>query len=295
MTRRWLLLIAACGGAPVATVENAVARRDVELVISHNLEARVYSVGRGLVLERTIALPAEASGLAWVDDRPIALLRGAVIGDPSFDRELTHDGEIGWLDSRYEPFPRLPPATWAAAPTANAAHPGHPDWTMIVTATREVWQGRTLDDMAGDSRWVFARIVPEPIVTTRAIPRSRPDYAFPVIAAPPSITATIDKPAHRLRCTTAGTTLEIAPRPDGSDDIDTPVELDNLTWIVTDPPMFELGDGLVFAGCEQAHAYFTSVAGPDGLAAVFGLDELLVMRDGKIIGRVPGGSVLAFR
>ena len=329
--RGWILILAACGGAP-APVANAKAGQDVEFAIVTAQSVRVYLVGKGLSLERTLPLPSSVGILAWVGKRPVAMLRASQVGDERTDGDPKRDGEIGWLDgARFEPFAALPAATWAAPPPKGGEpggmyshQPESPGWTMVVSDDGEVWQGRSewwfMPDAGGFDNWVYARLAPKPTITTLTEPKRAPrEYALVGVAAPASITATIDKqpmlpledgetepraphPAKLLHCKAGATTVEFPL--EGEDRLGV-FDVDKLTWLVTDPPMFQIDEGFegftgywqqsVFEGCVKSTTFTRVVAGPDGVVAMFGKDKLVVVRDGKIIGTATGGSLLTFR
>ena len=319
--RRWLALGVACGGGgPTHTLDNVAPGHDPELVIVRTLDARVYVASpRGLQLERDVTLPSTIGELAWVGDKPVAILRAEIYsdeasGDPSLD------GQVGRIGSAFEPFPAVKgwidsaPKPDEASMYAHTAD--HPAWRMVVTNAGEVWQGRSewsfVPDAGGPSNWVYARLFPSSPTSTLDAPKSLSEPDVPKITPPANPKADLVttgpkdeegtiKPENLLACTDGSATVQLPPE-DARTEL---FNVDDLEWLASDPPIFRVDEiragytaivmPVTYEGCTPSTRFRSVAVGADGYVAVYGPDELWLVKDGRVIGKVPGGRTVVFK
>jgi hypothetical protein len=307
----------ACGSAaerPIA--RNATANHDVELAVAHGSEVRVYHVvAHGLELERTVKLPSTVSALAWVGDEPVVMLEVTPYIDEEGDPK--YDGTVGRIGKTFEPFPAVDAKMWAAKapsedPSMYSHEPGRYGWRMVVTDSGEVWLGRSewyfVPDAGGWTNFVYARLEPGPVTASQTEPTGARDYDLPKLDAPAGVTAELVPgppkeaegtivPDNLLQCTIGGTATLLPPEDDR-------VELfnvDNLRWLVLDPPMFRVEEvragmtavivPVIYSGCTKTDLPGPVTAGPQGMYAIDG-PELQIVDRGRVIGKIPPGQVV---
>lgn len=321
--RRWMVVCAACGGAPAHLPDNAASGHDPELAVVSGPQVRVYLITpKGPQLERTVDLPSTVGTLAWVGDTPVVQLQAPPWSDETATSDPKRDGEIGRIGKTFEPFAVLPASAWIPNPPKDAdgmisSIADHPAWRMIVTSTGEIWQGRSewyfVPDAGGPTNWVFVRLAPGPPAPTTDEPAEANGYPLPTVAPPASPIAELVstgpkeeegtiKPENLLRCTMDGKAVELPPDGEARSGL---FNVDSLAWLATDPPLFsveEVREGytaivtqVFYEGCKPSDTLRTVAAGPDGVIAVYGTSELRVVAHGRVIGTVPGGSSAVFR
>ena len=320
--RWWVLISVACGAAPTHPPGNAVIGHDPELAIVDEQHVRLYLVTpKGLQLEREVTLPSTVGSIAWVGDKPVAMMQAQPWDDAHGD--ASKDGQIGWIGKTFEPFPAV--TAWVPnAPKPDdagmyASAADHPAWRMVVTRAGEVWQGRSewyfVPDAGGPSNWVFARLAPPPATSTTDEPTWLSGYPLPKLAPPASPQADVVstgpktedeggpiRPENLLHCTIGGTTVELPPEGDPRTDL---FNVDNLEWLATDPPVFRVDEiragytaivsTVMYEGCTPSATVDSVAVGPDGVIAIYGRSELRLVRGGRVIDKAPGGSVVVFK
>jgi len=315
--RRWVSIIASAAGcaAPRATAPaNRAGDRppEVELVVAFKHSLRfVKTTPAGLAVTRTVELPSSVGGLEWVGRDPVVMLHAATYGDIAGE-DPSHDGEIARITAKgYEPFPALPAETWTVKPPANADQVG-PQWKLVVGPAAEVWQGRCewggIADGGWCDQWVYARRAPAPVATVRTPPAAAPPRTLPAIAPSTTVSVSlVDAPGDGgavkiLRCSDGRSTVDYPPATarNGYLGISPPV------WITSDPPMYQViktlagfqayDEPVVFEGCaESAHYTNASLeAGPDGVVAVYGGDQMSVRWRGRELGTLANVTLVRF-
>jgi len=310
----------ACGGASQPPVRNAAPGHDPEMAVASGAEVRVYQITpKGPVLERTVKTPSSVGSMEWVGDTPTVMMLVPSWGDDMDKYDPKYDGQVGRIGKTYEPFAALPAETWASGkPEQDGDLYTHEidraGWQLIVTASGEVWQGRSewwfVPDAGGWGNWVYARRAPGPVVTSKEQPKEVTGFAMPKVAPAPGVTAEIipgppktDEgtivPDQLLQCTTKGETVVLPPEGDPRVELFT---VDNLTWLATDPPLFrveEVRQGytaivqpVVYEGCTPTATYGGVTAGPDGISTLGNGADMLVLQNGRVIGKVPNGTVV---
>src|SRR5690242_8088665 len=132
----WVVLAACSAPTPQAPANRVTGVPEHELVVAHGREVRfARTTSTGLVVTRTVGLPAHASDLEWIGAEPIVMLMA-----PFDETDHSHDGEVGRITARgYEPFAVLPAKTWEVPKPANADKVD-PSWRLVVGPAGEVWQ-----------------------------------------------------------------------------------------------------------------------------------------------------------
>jgi hypothetical protein len=304
----WVLLAACSAPPPHAPANRVTGIPEHELVVTHGHELRfVRTTPTGLVVTRTVGLPAHASDLEWIGAEPVVMLQA------QFDEtDRSHDGEVARITARgYEPFAVLPAKTWAIPQPANGEKVS-PAWRLVVGPAGEVWQGRCewggIQDGGWCDQWVYARRAPEPLAIVRDEPKSAPVRHPPAITpSQTTIVKLVDAPGERqtvkvLRCSNGTSTVEYPPATarDGYVGISEPV------WVTTDPPMYQviktslgyttIDEVVMFEGCsESPHYTHASIeAGPSDLVAIYGGDQMSVRWRGRELGTLADVSLVRF-
>jgi hypothetical protein len=308
---------AACGGgARVDSLHNAAVAPPHELALAIGSAVSVYAIADGKVtLERTVALPDVPAELAWVGAAPVVLLGGN--GAPI---AAMGSGVVGRIGATFEPFAPAPASAWAAPPPPDADasssmyrhSPDVPGWDLVVTDAGDVWLGRSewffVPDNEGYRDWVYARLAPAPAAVTQDKPAPAAPLPLPGVTPPPSVTASLvaiapqapdARPLHVVRCTSGGTTVDYPPADQRAELVD----VTDLTWLSSQPPRFRadvvvLGYTTVtiptlFDGCAATGEGRATVAGPDGLSAIYDETAVIVIQHGATIATLPVVATLA--
>jgi hypothetical protein len=304
----WVLLAACSGPSPHAPANRVTGIPEHELVVAHGREVRfARTTPTGLVVTRTVGLPATVGELEWIGAEPVVMLRA------QFDEvDRSHDGEVARITARgYEPFATLPAKTWEVPKPADGEKV-EPKWRLVVGPAGEVWQGRCewggIQDGGWCDQWVYARRAPEPMTIAREQPKPAPVRNPPMIS--PSQTTTVklvDAPGDSqsvkvLRCSNGASSVDYPPATarDGYIGISEPV------WITTDPPMYQviktsagytaIDEPVMFEGCSESQHYtHASIeAGPGDLVAIYGGDQMSVRWRGRELGTLADVSLVRF-
>nr|HEX4318228.1 hypothetical protein [Kofleriaceae bacterium] len=188
-----VVAVAACGGA----ADHARAPRDepvppVRLAAARGRTLRLmHATADGVVVERTVALPAPAAELVWAGPQLAVRLRDDTAG------RVTADG-----------FAAFPAVEWPHqdAPTADSDTQRYdpPQWQLFARGS-EIWQGRCAWgslDTGACTEWTYARRFPEPVAFSTDFLSDRGGYILSAATAPP----------RDLRCDLgAGTWLSATP------------------------------------------------------------------------------------
>jgi hypothetical protein len=272
MRGAWMVLAVACGGsgpAPQPASPRPVAAATFEVVAEVAGALTWFVIGpEGIRATRTVAVPDSITAIGWVRHQPVLLL-------------ANHD--VGIVTAEGFELLELPPdRAWNMPRTPTLE-------VRMFTKADAIWVGHCDEGPANEfgscTSWVDVRVSPAPIVVERG--SSENPYTMPAspppwpVAAARSIRVELvpDVERHagkrdKLRCTANGTTIESPP-------VDGPYEprdgapggRDNLIWLATEPPIFELTDWdncgplpctLIFEGCAESER-LTSVVqfGPD--------------------------------
>lgn len=225
----------------------------------------------GLVVTRTVVVPAHVAKLEWVGVDPVVLLgwnQWPLAPNNGAGRKAKHDGEVGVLTKAgYRPLPPTPNGAWptqrlSKPPTDSGFHWDRPWWTLIGTESDEIWLGRCEWGWEGDgggcADWSYRRLMPSPEVTTSVEPKPVPRQPLPMVA-PSSIVQVdlVDDPSRKgsatahdgvadgapatiqyLRCVAGKNVVEFPSRDERGEGGFFGVN--NLTWISTDPPIYRI-------------------------------------------------------
>jgi hypothetical protein len=316
------LAIAACGASPATPARAPAAAGLIRLALADDRAVRFAVVEDGKIrVERTVATPGTIVQLDWVGDDPVVRLgstpmrfaNGEPVATPPDDPALI--GVIARITARgYEPFPRLPEATWRDV-QPKPEQEKMEDWGLISSTDGSIWQGYCGNAFTADGRTIcellYARVSPAPVITSKSPPLARDAEVF-TVAAPAEPTLEVVRvprsneddgnehfdDTNLLRCRDRGTTVEL-PKPSARNSDFLGVA--QLTWLSADPPLFRVA--AAFAGfdvyfswmvverCREASEYGTQiVAGPDGTVALFDDRSLVVLHRGRIVGRASTGA-----
>lgn len=278
----------------------------------------------GLVVTRTIEVPAPVATLAWIAAEPVVQLDNGAVG---------RIGATG-----YVAYPTVPAAQWEI-PRPAAPDPDEPTerfeaphWRVLIAPDGAVWQARC--DWGWDlphgiahhcvpeggycHAWVYARIAPAPLAIAREAPTAAFDSsgephqaAIPTIAASSAVRAEIvsvpleDGPQRDvLRCTEGDTSIQY-PTDDDRDLRAGADSVADLTWLATLPPMFSVSrragcldtETVVFEGCTPSERYggAHSSGGPNDLLVIHTSDDRLVLRwHDREVGALDGVALFAW-
>ena len=192
-------------------------------------------------------------------------------------------------------------------------------WGALVDEQGAVWSARCdwggIQDGGWCSEWVYARVSTTPIAIAHKEPKHAPSRPMPRVAAPSDMSVAIVKiprepnddgsqrePLDVLRCTEHGKTIEYPAEADRAEFFG----VSELTWISTSPPVFHfiktvqgytsIDSPMTFEGCAESMTYANAQVegGPSGIVAVFNGTTLVVTRNGRAVGTLPGVSLVAF-
>jgi hypothetical protein len=313
LARALVIVVSACS-AKIAPTPSPPGLAPIRLALADEGTVRFAVVVDGEVrVTRTVDAPGMIAQLDWVGADPVVR-----IGQ---DQELDHGvpvasggrdpntGEIARITANgYEPFPRLPEATWQSV-QPDAGQERLEAWGLVSGADGSIWQGYCGNGFYADGGLVcglmYARLAPAPVITTTS-PKAAPDPGLPFVEPPsePKVELVQMPPSSDedeaqtndkkiLRCVDHGKTIEYPADDERSRDF---LGMGPVTWLSADPPLFRvaadyLGFAVVersmtFQRCENAETYGTDIAtGPDELVALYGGDTFVVFQHGRIVGK----------
>ncbi|MBX3159956.1 MAG: hypothetical protein KF773_28565 [Deltaproteobacteria bacterium] len=266
------------------------------------------SPGGGLGTTRTVEAPVMISGYRWLG-RDLGVIGGDENGVDSVGL-VTQQG--------YQAIPMPPATAWPDLQKPDLDHFDTPSWNLTSTASGELWLGRCEWGYDADRRtcteWAYAKMWPtgdRPRIVIQPPPVQRPDaYKLVPAPAPAGIRTELVRieaggepgdeqgdavARHFLRCTQKGHTTEYPARDDR--DIETGfVDMGEVVWLATDPPMFRAPRSdtcldvctteITFEGCTPSKRFESSqlVPGPGGAYALVVAKRTSVRWRGEEIG-----------
>lgn len=315
-----LLALAACGGggsaAPAPKTPappNDPPVPAVRLAAAHGATLRLLHTARtGLVVDRTITLPAKVSDIVWAGDQVAVWLdRASYPPLPDSPGNGPHSDEMGRITATgYEPFAAIawPPST---QPHDDQSMHFDTPQRLLYAHGNELWQGYCewggYMDGGFCAEWTYARAFPAPVVFSTQMQADSSGYFVATSVAPArDVAVKIDPPADAssatLTCTRGGHTTQYPPA--GDADQVRPDSIEDVTWLAASPPVFlatAVYGGFVphpvpviFEGCDVSPRFGLVAPGPQGMVALSG-DQLAVWWRGKMLGApVDGADVVVF-
>jgi hypothetical protein len=300
MKRLIACTVMSCGASPPLDHPGA----QIRLAIASERTVSLAVVEHGAIrVTRTVAAPGAIAQLDWVGDDPVVRIgKTPMTIGPDGPVEAHDDpnviGQIARITARgYEPFPALPAAAWPRAPEPSI----EPQWELVSPPDGSIWQGRCGHGFYADGRvicetFAWARLAPGPVVMKAAAPEPARGLELPHVTAPaePRVElVSIGDDKQIVRCTDRGAASEFPPAKERDGDF---MGMGELAWLSADPPLFRVAkasagfdvnlDRTIFERCTPSRELGTQLqAGRDGLVAVFGGHTLLVLHDGRIVGK----------
>jgi hypothetical protein len=305
MRRLIACAVMSCGARPPIDHPDA----QIRLAIAGDRKVSLAVVEHGAIrVTRTVAAPGTIAQLDWAGDDPVVRIGKTPMGFGPDGPIEAHDdpnviGQIARITARgYEPFPALPAATWPPAADSSI----DPQWELVSPPDGSIWQGRCSDGFYADGRVVcehftYARLAPGPVSVLPKAPEVAREPELPPIAAPaePRVElVSIGDDKQILRCTDRDAASEFPPAKERDRDF---LGMGQLAWLSADPPLFRIAkasagfdvnlDRTIFERCAPSRELGALVqTGRDGLVAVFGGPTLLVLQNGRLVGK---GAVAA--